>query len=120
MATASGSALPWECLQLVAERSCLSGCRGCGFLRGGDRLVAGVGHSVQARLRFPSANQEVHGAVGGIDHHVRQRERRAGDKLFQLAGIRAPLGLQVQCVQLAVAPIAQIESLLVLAGNFAP
>jgi hypothetical protein len=81
------------------------------------RLVGVIRDSVQARLRSPAPHQEIHRAVVRIDGDIRERKRRASDEFFQLAAVRRSLRREVQRVQLSIAPVAQIESILILVGK---
>ena len=73
-----------------------------------------------ARLRPPAADGEVHRAVVRVDDEVGQRQRRAGDELLDSALYALPLGRQVDGVELAVAPVADVERVLVLRGELRP
>src|SRR5207253_6220800 len=55
-----------------------------------------------------------------VDDHVGERQRRAGYELFQLALVRRTVGRQVGGVELAVAPVADEQRLLVLRRELGP
>ena len=82
--------------------------------RFGGRTGALVGDAIEARLREPAADLEVHRPVLRVDDHVGQGQRRAGQELLQLAGVRRALWLEMQGIELAVAPVAEVQGLLVL------
>ena len=107
-------AAPVEPLQLVPQPARLEGRRPLGRHGLGRALGAVIRHAIQARLRVPPADGEVHRPVRRVDHDVRQRQGRAGHELLQLAGVRRALRLQVHRVELAVAPVADVQGLAVL------
>ena len=86
-----------------------------GSLRG---LVPGVGHTVKSRLNAASAHSKVEALVLGIDHQVCQGQGRSREELLELCLVGGPLGFQVYGIELTIAPVTDVEGLLVLGREF--
>ncbi|MFN9956925.1 MAG: hypothetical protein ACK55I_27805, partial [bacterium] len=81
---------------------------------GSGRVRSDIGQPVEGRLRVASADGEVHGTVVRVYHHIGHRQRLSAEELLGLADIGTALRLEVHGPQLAEAPVADEEGLLVL------
>ena len=93
---------------------------GRGFMIILDRVrgfLAGVGHAVEARLDLAAADGEIHRAVLRVDEEVGDGQRRTADEVGLGAGVAGALGLEVDGVDFAPAPIHDEERFLILGGE---
>jgi len=81
-------------------------------------LGAGVGDAIERGLRAAAADGEIHGAVTGVDDHIGERKRFAGDEFFFVGGEGGAVGFEVERVERAVGPIGGEERALVFGGEF--
>ena len=95
----------------------LGGRRRCLVLDGVGRFLAGVGHAVEAGLDLAAADGEVHRAVLRVDQEVGDGQRGSADEVGLGADIARALGLEVDGVDLAPAPIHDEERFLILGGE---
>ena len=111
-----GVLLAVESFQTVAQIARFSA---LGFGRDKRRvLLARVCHPVHARLHPSSADGEVHGTVLGVNDRIGKRQRRAGDELLLRRRVGGALGLQMNRIQFAPAPIEREHRILVPGGEF--
>ena len=111
--------VPVEALQLPAQVPLRPGLGVGGLARRAD-LAAGVGHAVEGRLRSAAADGEIHRAVLRVDDHVGHRQRLAAEELLHLGGVAGPLGPEVDGAELAEAPVADEQGVLILLGELRP
>ncbi len=69
-------------------------------------------------MRFSSANGEVQHAVGRSDDDVGDRQRSRRRKSLVAAPVTAAIGVQVDGVDVAIAPVADEQRILILLGEF--
>ena len=92
-----------------------------GFFVGGQhhlRFFSVVVHPVEVRVESPSAGHEVHGSVRA-DHAISERQGHARYKFFLLAGVGGAVGLQMNGVDDAKAPVEGKQGIPVRTGKFA-
>ena len=98
----------------------MTACSCGGWLRGNGcgGLGAGVGDAIDAGLHAATADREIHRAVAGVDHGIRERQGSAGEEFFAYGPVGRAVGFEVYGVEFAPAPIEGVEGVLVTGGKF--